>query len=318
MLGDNIKKYRAEASLSQAELAERLYVTRQAISNWERGISEPDVDMLLSISKELHISIEDLIGDGEGKKEVFSRRTTQILLAIQLILTLLIIILRFSTDYLQNFGHLVILSFYPFMSVALYLIFGYMYKSNDFSLLSGFDSRMHYEIKQLKRVVSAQETWINFVNTIHMSLQLLLFIININERISFIVLMFTYLLSMIVGVLKIDEANKDKLFTKEIDYLKAKHQMKISYFLLVAVFLPILIVMGAELRGVSGFESDSLFIVGITGLTFLPLPIIFIENERIHRMVEAKEEYRFGKVSIGIMLTCLIGNAIFAWKMFGF
>ncbi len=317
MLGDNIKKYRAEAKLSQSELAERLYVTRQAVSNWERGISEPDVEMLLRISKELHISIENLIGD-EEEKEVFSRRTTRILLSLQLLLILLIIILRFSTDYIQNMGTLLFLSFYPFMSGTLYLIFGYMYKSNDFSLLSGYDSRMHYDLNQLKRVVSAQETWINFINIIHMSLQLLLFILNINDGRSFIVLMFTYLLSMVIGVLKIDHAHMDGLYTKEVDYLKAKHQMKITYFLLAAVFLPILIVMGAELIGFESIESDNLYIVGLIVLTSLPIPTIIIESERIHKMVEAKEDYRLGKVSIGILVTCFIGNMIFTWQMIGF
>lgn len=39
-LGKQIKKYRNEKSLSQNTLAERVYVSRQTISNWENGVSQ--------------------------------------------------------------------------------------------------------------------------------------------------------------------------------------------------------------------------------------------------------------------------------------
>ena len=45
-IGTNIKKLRTTAGLTQDQLAERLYVTRQTVSNWERGISRPDLDQL--------------------------------------------------------------------------------------------------------------------------------------------------------------------------------------------------------------------------------------------------------------------------------
>ena len=46
-LGSQIKKYRNELSLSQDALAEKLYVSRQTISNWENDKSYPDVKSLL-------------------------------------------------------------------------------------------------------------------------------------------------------------------------------------------------------------------------------------------------------------------------------
>ena len=39
-LNEQIKKYRTEMNLSQEELAEKIYVTRQSISNWENGVSQ--------------------------------------------------------------------------------------------------------------------------------------------------------------------------------------------------------------------------------------------------------------------------------------
>ena len=45
-LNAQIKKYRKSLNLSQEELAEKVYVTRQTISNWENGKSFPDIHSL--------------------------------------------------------------------------------------------------------------------------------------------------------------------------------------------------------------------------------------------------------------------------------
>ena len=61
MVGKNIKKAREGKGLSQEQLAERLNVTRQAVSNWERGKSEPDIETLQRLSEVLEVSVEELI-----------------------------------------------------------------------------------------------------------------------------------------------------------------------------------------------------------------------------------------------------------------
>ena len=44
MFCDNFKKYRTEKGLSQNDIAEKLFVTRQCVSKWEKGITEPDLE----------------------------------------------------------------------------------------------------------------------------------------------------------------------------------------------------------------------------------------------------------------------------------
>ncbi|MBO4697190.1 MAG: helix-turn-helix transcriptional regulator [Lachnospiraceae bacterium] len=46
MVGKNIARLRKEAGMTQEELAEKLSVTRQAVSGWERERTEPDLDMV--------------------------------------------------------------------------------------------------------------------------------------------------------------------------------------------------------------------------------------------------------------------------------
>ena len=63
MLSENIKALRKSKGLSQEELAIKLNVVRQTISKWEKGLSVPDSDMLLSISEALETPVSTLLGE---------------------------------------------------------------------------------------------------------------------------------------------------------------------------------------------------------------------------------------------------------------
>ncbi len=70
-LGNQMKKYRGELSLSQDALAEKIYVSRQTISNWETGKSYPDVNSLIRMSEVFGISVDSLLkGDVEEMKKI--------------------------------------------------------------------------------------------------------------------------------------------------------------------------------------------------------------------------------------------------------
>ena len=69
MLGENIRSIRESRGLSQEELAIKLNVVRQTVSKWERGLSVPDSDMLISISEALDASVGTLLGEGVSEPE---------------------------------------------------------------------------------------------------------------------------------------------------------------------------------------------------------------------------------------------------------
>lgn len=79
-LGNKIKYYRNEKELSQEELAERVYVSRQTISNWENNKSYPDINSIVLLSEIFGISIDNLIkGDVEQmKKEINSEEVKKL------------------------------------------------------------------------------------------------------------------------------------------------------------------------------------------------------------------------------------------------
>lgn len=69
-LGKQIRKYRNERTLSQEALADKVYVSRQTVSNWENDKSYPDVKSLVLLSEVFAVSLDQLIkGDVEMMKE---------------------------------------------------------------------------------------------------------------------------------------------------------------------------------------------------------------------------------------------------------
>ena len=63
MLSENMKAIRKSKGLSQEELAIKLNVVRQTISKWEKGLSVPDSDMLISIAEVLETPVSTLLGE---------------------------------------------------------------------------------------------------------------------------------------------------------------------------------------------------------------------------------------------------------------
>lgn len=72
-LGEKIREQRKQAGLSQEQLAEKLNVSRQAITKWEMDKGIPDVANLIAISDEFGLSLDELIkGDISVKKKIIA------------------------------------------------------------------------------------------------------------------------------------------------------------------------------------------------------------------------------------------------------
>ena len=60
---DKLQKIRKENNITQEGLADRLNVSRQAVSKWESGLAYPDTEKLIQISKIFNVSLDELIND---------------------------------------------------------------------------------------------------------------------------------------------------------------------------------------------------------------------------------------------------------------
>ena len=66
-ISKNIKKLRNAQGISQEALAEKLFISRQAVSSWENDRTQPDIEMIGKLAEVFNVSIEELIY-GENRK----------------------------------------------------------------------------------------------------------------------------------------------------------------------------------------------------------------------------------------------------------
>lgn len=60
-IAKNIRRLRQKNGLTQEELAEKLFVTRQAVSNWETGKNQPDIELLKSLAETFEVDITEML-----------------------------------------------------------------------------------------------------------------------------------------------------------------------------------------------------------------------------------------------------------------
>lgn len=94
---DKLKKIRLDNNLTQDDLADKLYVTRTAISKWETNNGYPSIDSLKLISNLFNITIDELVSDEdiENKKTIEKNnyKTNNVISVIGLSLTVIFTIL---------------------------------------------------------------------------------------------------------------------------------------------------------------------------------------------------------------------------------
>ena len=87
-IAKNIRFLRAEKNMTQDELAEKLYVTRQTVSNYETGKSRPDVEMLARMAEVLETDVNTLIYGPQpeaGKQELYRLIASAVLTVVTLL-----------------------------------------------------------------------------------------------------------------------------------------------------------------------------------------------------------------------------------------
>lgn len=106
-IGKNILKIRKDNNLTQDDLAEKYYVTRQTISNWETGKSYPDLETLVKISDDFNISLDILLKEDNKMVKDISKKQKRykwiiipiVLYAILVMCIIGVVIYAYNTQY---------------------------------------------------------------------------------------------------------------------------------------------------------------------------------------------------------------------------
>lgn len=151
-LVEKLQKLRKDNNLSQEQLAEKIGVSRQAISKWERGEATPDSDNLICLAKIYNISLDELISskennnmNEESKKTKLMKIKDYVLVAFFFIVTIIYLILGFTLSlwhpgWLLYFLPVIITSIldvidkksvsefaFPLLVAGIYLVLGFFW-----------------------------------------------------------------------------------------------------------------------------------------------------------------------------------------------
>ena len=143
-ISKKIKEQRNKLSLSQEELAEKLYVTRQTIGNWENDKSYPDIHSLILLSQIFDMTTDQLIkGDLEIMKQKIEKNDVKELnrYAYMLIILITITIILFPLS--------VFIGFIPGIVISALTFATYMYFAHKVEKI-----KKQYDIQTYREVVA--------------------------------------------------------------------------------------------------------------------------------------------------------------------
>lgn len=127
-----IKKYRKLKNFSQEELAEKVYVSRQTISNWENDRSYPTLESLLILSALFDISLDTLVkGDIDIMKRELSKHDMNLWTRVMLLFLFLGIVIGIPATYIFSYGGLVLAATLFIISIVAAFKVDSIKKNND-------------------------------------------------------------------------------------------------------------------------------------------------------------------------------------------
>lgn len=75
-LGERLKALRKSRGLTQKQLGEQIHKSKAAIGSYEQGVQIPPTDVLISLAKLYHLSLDDLVGLNEPQPRAYLKTQT--------------------------------------------------------------------------------------------------------------------------------------------------------------------------------------------------------------------------------------------------
>lgn len=121
-IGLQIKKFREQQKISQEELALKIFVSRQTISNWETNKSCPDVKSLIALSNIFNVSLDNFIKeDIKEMREIVEKATIKKFNVISIVFLIELIIVTISAYPLFRIdGYIGIIIWLCLFAITLY------------------------------------------------------------------------------------------------------------------------------------------------------------------------------------------------------
>ena len=168
---EKLQKLRKEKNLTQEQLAEKLFVSRTAISKWESGKGYPSIDSLKEISKFFSVSIDyllsgdELIEAVEKEKEVEKNKSFNFFYGTLDTLAILFIFIPLFANKEGDFMEAVSLLNYrevpPLLKISYYIVFIGMFLVGIIQLISNY-----YEKEKISKIGTYASLIINIIGVL--------------------------------------------------------------------------------------------------------------------------------------------------------
>ena len=205
--GEKIQKLRNQNKWTQEQLAEKLYVSRTAVSKWESGKGYPNIDSLKDIAKLFNKTIDELLSSEEiidiAKKENTSniKRTNNLIYGLLDIISVLFIFLPLYAHRTENFVYSV--SLISTNDISNIIKVSYIVILSILSLIGIAELIMNFvDNKKMQRIV-------NVISLIVETISILFFAISRQTYLTAII--FIILIIKIVVIIKNISNKKDML-----------------------------------------------------------------------------------------------------------
>lgn len=157
--GEKIQKLRNQNKWTQEELAEKLYVSRTAVSKWESGKGYPNIDSLKEIAKIFNITIdellsgEEIIGIAKSENNTNIKKTNNLIYGLLDVISILFIFLPLYAKKTESFVYSV--SLFNANEISSLLKIGYIVFLLVLSLIGIIESIMNFvDNKKVQRSIN--------------------------------------------------------------------------------------------------------------------------------------------------------------------
>ena len=106
-IGDKLKEARLKKNMTQEEVAEKIFVSRQSISNWENNKTYPDIGNVIALSNLYEISLDELLKGSDNFMKHLEESTDLVksnkkLIGIIIIALLTMVIIALFTEFMPE------------------------------------------------------------------------------------------------------------------------------------------------------------------------------------------------------------------------
>lgn len=294
MAKNTISKLREKSGLTQSALAEKLNVTRQTVSSWEIGRTEPDIESMTRMAEIFGIDMNELTGfntaavNSEIKKPHF-----EIILAAAAIPAIITTILG-GQDNIFIVWTLIVCALTTVVPLS------HMAKSGDFTMLAGYDKNSKYNTNELSKMLYSMCMHISCETLAFTVIIMMCSIADLGKLVSVIVTL-AYVVSLLITILLVSKKYEKAVYIKKNDASKDKEfNLVANPYIVLITAQCIVLTLKCQLDKVHGAAVAFCFTAFAAETIWLLYEYMRKENKSEY---SPRKKLRYATIAFGILCT---------------